>query len=278
MTRILIFEGNTLEWQDMARRAGLRTTAECYSESLLAAFPTLSLDILHAADRGQHLPPGAALSDYDGLVVTGSILHAYDDQFEVSNQIDLIRQFGGTGKPILGSCWGLQSSVAAAGGEVAKCTVGAEIGIARKITQTDDGRGHPMYVGKPISFDAPCYHGDIVTRLPSDSVVLSANAHSEVQSATFKVVNSTVWGVQYHPEFDLRQLEQIMKTYASDLIEEGLFASLSDAEDHCRLVRGLIAEPNDKALQWRLAIGDDILKDAVRQAEIRNWVRQCVIA
>ena len=109
MPRILMMEGNTLARQDEAARLGARAASDVYIEAIRSHFPALDIDRVHAADRGQGPPDGRALADYDGLVVGGSGLHAYDESFEVRNQIDMLRAYAETGRPILGSCWGLRS-------------------------------------------------------------------------------------------------------------------------------------------------------------------------
>ncbi len=73
--------------------------------------------------------------------------------------------------PFFGSCWGLQVAAAAAGGAVRLNPREREIGFARKITLTADGRGHTMHEGRPIAFGAPTVHSDEVGTLPPDITV-----------------------------------------------------------------------------------------------------------
>src|SRR6266403_1796200 len=56
--------------------------------------------------------------------------------------------------PSFGSCWAAQMAVVAAGGMVRANPRGREMGIARKIALTPEGRGHPLYAGKGAVFDA----------------------------------------------------------------------------------------------------------------------------
>ena len=88
MTRLLMMEGNTLEIQAEASRLGVRNATDVYMRAIRAHFPDLELEVLHAADKGQSLPNGRTLNDYDGMVISGSGLHAYDEIFEVTNQIE----------------------------------------------------------------------------------------------------------------------------------------------------------------------------------------------
>ena len=57
-------------------------------------------------------------------------------------------------------------AVVAAGGTVRANPRGREMGIARKIALTPEGRGHPLYAGKGSVFDAFISHVDEITHLP----------------------------------------------------------------------------------------------------------------
>lgn len=276
MPRILMMEGNTLATQRRAAELGVRSASEVYKIALLSHFPELAIDVLNAADRGQSLRPGVAFEDYDGLVVSGSALRAYDQDFAVTNQIEILRSFGETGRPILGSCWGLQIAVIASGGEVRVSQNGREFGIARKITLTEAGRGHPFFRGKPICFDAPCIHYDEISSLPSEATLLCSNHHSEVQAAIVPVGASDVWAVQYHPEFDLQQLSMLTTLYGDDLVDQGFFENDRDRLSYKEKIDSLQSNRNNKSAAWQLGIDDDILDDNKRRAEIINWVNVCI--
>lgn len=278
MARLLLMEGNTLERQRQAARLGVRSAAGVYREAIKQRFPSVHVDIVHAAEPGDVLPRGASLGDYDGLVVSGSALHAYDRVPEVTRQIDLLRSFADTGKPILGSCWGLQLAVIAAGGDVSLNPDGREIVFARKITLNAMGRAHPMFDGKPTTFDAPCIHYDEVTVLPSGARVLCSNYHSEVQAAIMPLGKSEVWAVQYHPEFDLRQIHDMVAVYGDAMIEDGFFEDAEARSAYQDKLLRLAEDPGNRALAWQLGVGEELLDDGVRGAEIGNWISCCVLA
>lgn len=272
MVKLLLMEGNPLALQKKARSLGVRTTSEIYTIAIHAHFPDLELDVLHAADKGQLLPEGRSLDDYAGMVITGSSLHAYDQSFEVLNQIEWLKTFAETGKPILGSCWGLQIAAIASGGKVEPSKNGREIGVARKILLTPEGKSHPFFANKPEVFDAPCIHYDEITELPEGSVLLCSNAHSLVQGAIVPVGNSEVWGVQYHPEFDVAQLSQLLTLYEQNMYDQGFLNDRAEFEDYQSKLDGLAENGDDKALAWQLGIDTDITDDAIRRAEIINWI------
>jgi GMP synthase (glutamine-hydrolysing) len=274
MTRLLLLEGNTAAKRAHGRELGVRSSSEIYAAAIAAHYPDVALDVINGADPGESSPDWHS---YDGFVVTGSSLHAYDRDFAVTNQIALITQAAAAGLPIFGSCWGLQIAVIAAGGEVAHNPKGREIGFARKIMPTTAGASHPMFARKPGAFDAPCIHYDEITRLPAQATLLASNAHSQVQAAVVPLGRSAVWAVQYHPEFDLAQLVQLYTLYADDMIAQGFFADEAELIAYRDKLAALAAEPTNAGLAWQLGIDADILDDTRRRAEIIAWIDSAVL-
>jgi GMP synthase (glutamine-hydrolysing) len=277
MPRLLIMEGNTLAQQARSAALGVRSASDVYIHAITSHFADLTLDVIHGADRGQDLPAGASLADYDGLVISGSGLHAYDTDFAVTNQIALMRAFAGTGKPVLGSCWGLQIAVMAAGGVVGLSPNGREVGAARNIALNAAGRAHPFFASKPACFDALCIHYDEILSLPGDAILLSSNAHSPVQSAIIPLERSEVWAVQYHPEYDLAQVAMMMRLYAADMVDQGFFTDPANGDEYIAKLQALHKSPGNFALAWQLGIGETIVDDKLRRAEIINWITHQIL-
>ena len=274
MNKILLMEGNIAERRAKGAALGVRSSSGIYRDSLLAHFPDLEIDIFNPEDP---LPGRNALAAYDGMIISGSGLHAYDTDFAVTNQIALVREAAEVGLPIFGSCWGLQIAAMAAGGLVEYHAQGREVGFARKIMVTEAGRNHPMFARKGPVFDAPCIHYDEVTRLPERATLLATNAHSEVQAALIPLANSEIWAVQYHPEFDAAHLADLYRLYADDMVGQGFFADLNELEDYAARLTALDSHPDNAALAWQLGVDADITDDARRRAEIIAWVETCVI-
>ena len=274
MNKILLMEGNIAERRAKGAALGVRSSSGIYRDSLLAHFPDLEIDIFNPEDP---LPGRNALAAYDGMIISGSGLHAYDTDFAVTNQIALVREAAEAGLPIFGSCWGLQIAAMAAGGLVEYHAQGREVGFARKIMVTEAGRNHPMFARKGPVFDAPCIHYDEVTRLPEHATLLATNAHSEVQAALIPLANSEIWAVQYHPEFDAAHLADLYRLYADDMVGQGFFADLNELEDYAARLTALDSHPDNAAPAWQLGVDADITDDARRRAEIIAWVETCVI-
>lgn len=277
MTRLLLMEGNIAERRARAHSLGIRTSSEIYALSIKAHFSDIAIDVVNAADPDWAIPEGRGFNDYDGFVVSGSALHAYDTDFAVTNQIDVLKQAADAGLPVFGSCWGLQIAAMAGGGEVRYHPKGKEVGFARKIMPTDAGRGHPMFMHKPAVFDAPCIHYDEVLRLPEGSTLLASNAHSEIQAAVIPLGRTQVWAVQYHPEYDLQQVLAVYSLYADDMIGPDFFADREELDTYCAKLRTLIAHPDDAGAAWQLGIDADVLDDRTRRGEIISWVETQVL-
>ncbi len=277
MTRLLLMEGNVAERRARAKSLGMRTSSEIYAEAIRAHFPQIEIDVVNAADPDFAIPAGRSFGDYQGFVVSGSALHAYDTDFAVINQIDLLKQAAEAGLPCFGSCWGLQIAAMAAGGEVAYHPHGKEVGFARKIMPTEAGRRHAMFRHKPPVFDAPCIHYDEVTRLPEGATLLASNAHSKVQAAIIPLGTSEVWAVQYHPEYDVRQVLAIYRLYAEDMISPDFFPDLAALEAYCTKLQALVDAPTKAGTAWELGVDADILDDTTRRGEIIAWIEEKVL-
>ena len=272
--RILVINGNPRASTDRIVSLGGRPYGEGYTDALRFFEPDLDVTVLDAADGGR-LPNSIAIADFDGAAWTGSALSAYWDQPAVRDQIELARAINDAGVPSFGSCWGQQIVCQALGGAVRANPKGIEIGVARRIVLTPEGRAHPMYDGKAAAFDALAIHKDEVESLPEGAVVLSGNALSDIQSVFIPGRDGgDFWGVQYHPEFDLATIAVLIGRDKASLIEQGLFADesalLSLAEDY----RALSADPGRKDLAWRYGIDATVLDPALRMAELGNWLRQ----
>jgi GMP synthase (glutamine-hydrolysing) len=270
--RLLVMEGNPPRIRAELEAAGGAAPSRGYSELLQELLPDAMIDICFPADRGANLPDGMALEGYDGVVITGSGLHVYDGGPEVTQQIELARAVLGVGTPIFGSCWGLQVLTVAAGGSVRRNPKGRELGFGRRMRLTEDGRKHPMYVGKADVFNAPTVHLDEVETLAPGMTVLATNEMSDVQSAEIRLNGAVAWGVQYHPEYQLREISTIVRRLGPKLIAEGFFLNEDDIETFACDLEALDANPQDKRLAWRHGISKNVLDKRLRVSEISNWI------
>jgi len=271
-SRLLVIEGNNRQTMAEHVAAGGVEASQGYSNLLRELLPGASVDICYPADTTAVLPEGQSLEGYDGVAITGSGLHIYSGDAEVTRQVELVRALLGTGTPIFGSCWGLQVITTAAGGAVRRNPKGRELGFGRGIRLTESGRKHPMYAGKLDVFNAPTVHLDEVEVLAPGSTVLASNAVSEIQSVEVKTPGSTAWAVQYHPEYPLREIATIVRRIGTRLIAEGFFLDAADITEFAGELEALDKNPDDKRLAWRHGISKNVLDKKLRVSEVANWI------
>ena len=275
--RLLVIEGNSPPTIAEHVSFGGTPASKGYSDLLRELLPGAAVDVCYPADVSALLPDGQSLLGYDGIAITGSSLHIYNGGPEVMRQVELVRTALTTGTPVFGSCWGLQIITVAAGGAVRKNPKGREIGFGRGIRLTEAGRKHPMYIGKLDVFNAPTVHLDEVEVLPPGATVLASNATSSVQSVEIKTGNSVAWGVQYHPEYPLRELATIVRRIGTGLIREGFFADESDMKTFAQDLDVLDGDPECKRLSWRHGISRNVLDKKLRVSEVANWMEYQVL-
>jgi GMP synthase (glutamine-hydrolysing) len=274
--RLLVAEGNTAEARARTQAQSGLTPSESYAKVLQNLAPDAVVDICFPADPGANLPARAGLADYDGIALTGSSLNLWKAEPPSLAQVDLAREIFAARVPFFGSCWGLQVAAAAAGGAVRLNPRGREIGFGRKITLNDAGRSHPMHRGRPIAFDAPTVHSDDVGTLPPDITVTAANAVTDVQAAEIRHDGGVFWGVQYHPEFTLADIADVIERYGERLVTEGFYASLDALSAHAAEIRSMGANLDRRNLAWRLSLDADLLDPSMRLTEIANWIQHQV--
>ena len=273
----LVVDGYRAQGRAELAAGGATPAGELYAAMLSACHPGCTVDIVYPADPGGTLPQGAELCAYDGLAWTGSSLTVYRDDPAVRPQIELARAAFEGGVPSFGSCWAAQIGVVAAGGWCAANPRGREMGIARKIALTAEGRSHPLYIGKPNVFDAFISHEDEVTHLPPGALNLASNAFTQVQAVTITHKGGTLWALQYHPEYDLHELARLTYCRIDRLISMGFFADREAAESYVNKLETLFQDPSRYDLAWQLGIDADVTNPDVRLVEVRNWIRHLVL-
>ena len=165
------------------------------------------LDIRNA-HHGDPLPETAA--DHDALVVLGGGQNALDDEAYpyIPPLLLLMRDFGDSGRAVLGICLGSQLLARAYG---ADNLLGAapEFGW-QEVALTSEAKDDPVLRAAPESFPIFQWHDDTFT-LPKGAVRLAGNATAENQA--FRI-GRAAYGVQFHFEADrslVRQLERRLR-------------------------------------------------------------------
>jgi GMP synthase-like glutamine amidotransferase len=108
--------------------------------------------------------------------------------------------------PILGICLGHQLLAYWLGGEVKRGRW--EMGWL-PVTVNEAGQADPLLAGLGASFHAFLWHGDQVTRLPEEAVVLASTEDCPVQ--VYRLQDRPVWGTQFNPQYDPVIAEDVIR-------------------------------------------------------------------
>jgi GMP synthase (glutamine-hydrolysing) len=146
--------------------------------------------------RGDRLP--SRLSEYDGLVVLGGVMGAYDDADHpwLTHTKALIGQAVADDTPVWGICLGHQLITVALGGQVVVNPAGRASGLT-PVVWTDASLHDPLCAGVPRDAVAVQWNKDMAAVLPEHAVVLARGADGAPQVVRFA---PRAWGVQFHPE------------------------------------------------------------------------------
>ncbi|PSQ95136.1 MAG: GMP synthase [Bacteroidetes bacterium SW_9_63_38] len=148
-----------------------------------------------------HCPSGDLPCDfgYDGIVITGSSTSVYWDRDWIRELKRWVEKAVTAGLPALGICYGHQLLADVTGGHVEDMDE-YEIGY-RTVEHTGQGT---LFDGIPGSMTVFTTHSDRVAALPPGGTVLAANDYG-IQG--FR--KDQVYGVQFHPEYDLQTARMI---------------------------------------------------------------------
>jgi GMP synthase (glutamine-hydrolysing) len=145
-------------------------------------------------DRGDPLPPPAAVSDLAGLVVMGGPMSVHDDLAWLADERALLRRAVEAGLPVLGVCLGAQQLAAALGASVTEGPA-PEYGVG-EVHLTTDAISDPVFGPAPTPLPCVHWHRDTFA-LPEGAVRLAGNAAYENQA--FRV-GDRAYGLQFHVE------------------------------------------------------------------------------
>ena len=270
--KLLVIEGNTKERREETLAQSGSTTGESYAAELKSLEKDAETVIAYPVDRGWAGMEGYTWSDFDGAVITGSGLRIEEGKPAMMRQIEFVREALKGGVPFFGSCWGLQVLVVCAGGQVKENANGREVGVGRKIRLTEAGLSHEMYAGKQEVFDAVSIHMDHTIKLPDGAKLLASNDMSEVQSLEIEGLGARAWGVQYHPEFNLAYMANILDAFADNFVEAGNFPDVETVYSTAKHMRIVTDDPNRLDIRRLYGWHDDIVMEKVRRIELRNWL------
>ena len=258
MKKILIVEGNLRKENQSFSKNGIQTHTESLKDSLTYFTDKLTFDVVNPSSDQNIQVISNQLEKYDGLIWGGSSLNIYNDTPEIRRQIEFMKNCQDKVKKILAICWGMQVAVTAAGGQVKKAN-NSHIGIANEIEINKYGLSHPLYENKDKKFNSPAFNFDEVVKLPENGICLASNKINKIQSLYFKINNTGIWGLQYHPEITYEKMISLIQFRKDKLIEKRkVFKDENDVEEHISLIKQEILISNKEK----------------RMIELKNWLNQ----
>ncbi len=165
-----------------------------------------------------------------GFIITGS--HAMVSE-ELRWSVELekyIKKIASKNIPLLGICYGHQLIAKALGGTSDFNKKGKEIGRV-KIKSTLNALNDPLFDGFPRQFYGFETHYQSAVKLPPNAVILASNSKDQHQAVRF---SQSIWGVQFHPEFDTNIMKEYIINQEDSLTTLGFnLNKLLDNVDRC---------------------------------------------
>jgi len=140
-----------------------------------------------------------------GIIISGSHDNVTESLPWIEKTAAYLRLAAQHALPMLGICFGHQLLAEAFGGRVDFHPDGWELGSVR-VQQTPSAQSDPLFHVLPSEFPAFASHSQSVTKLPPDAERLAFNPFEAHHAFRLK---QSIWGVQFHPEFNCR----IMRAY-----------------------------------------------------------------
>ena len=160
------------------------------------------------ADEGHEVPTSLP-AGYDGLVVLGGAMAAWEDHIApwLPAERELVSSTVQAGVPVLGVCLGGQVMTLACGGRVERAKV-AEIGLV-ELALAPEAAEDPLLRTLPDGVPVGQYHVDWMADLPAGAVVLASSPDCAHQAYR---LGERAWALQFHPEIDA----EIMASWIDD--------------------------------------------------------------
>jgi GMP synthase (glutamine-hydrolysing) len=165
--------------------------------------------------EGEVLPDAAAPP---AVIVTGSPAMVSDREDWSERSAEWLADVVQRGTPVLGICYGHQLLAHGLGGRVGTNPRGREIGTVR-VRLLPDAANDPLVGALDDKIAVQQTHSESVLELPPGARRLAENDCDPHQAYA---IGERVWGVQFHPEFDVDVIRAYIDARAEALREEGL--------------------------------------------------------
>lgn len=279
---LLIVEGNHEALVGRDSQGNIEGAAEKYAACLQHILPDLQMSITRPHFGDDPAPP-PDFNRIDGVVFTGAGVAWSASAPQAKPATVLMDKAFKLGKPVFGSCYGMQIGCVVLGGRVGANPNGPELAIARDITLLEAGENHPLYAQKPSQFDALCMHRDDVFETGSDLRVLSHNSHCAIQSVASpqkaSASNAPLFcGVQYHPELRFSDISSYIKRSdiagfsQRDYLEKNLKSSITSVDEVVADFDALAERGDNSQLRQKYQLSETVMSRKIHETELANWL------
>lgn len=193
------------------------------------------------APVGEPLPAPETLA---GVIITGSH-DMVTEHLPWSEAVAVwLRDAVAAGLPVLGICYGHQLLGYALGGDVGDNPNGREIGTVAVTLKAYRKPADMLFDAQAYpSFPAHVAHTQSILRLPPGAQTWGATAREPNAVVAFA---PGVWGVQFHPEFDIKITQAYILAHQAELRAEGqdpatLLDAVCETPAATRVLRNFVA-------------------------------------
>ena len=186
-----------------------------FEDMFASSLDGIEVDItVYDAREQQPLPE---LANFQGVIITGSHSMSTDCEPWSERLLPYIKQILATNTPTIGVCYGHQLIAKALGGEIDFHPEGPQAG-STEITLSEAGKTDRLLGVSPETFKVNAGNSQRISKLPSEAVVLAGNDFEPHQAIRF---GETMWGLQFHPEFNRKVTCAYIERTAEVLTKHG---------------------------------------------------------
>jgi GMP synthase (glutamine-hydrolysing) len=180
---------------------------ECFATSLGVAKASIAV-----VDMQQRVPTNDELSTCGAVLMGGSGDYSSLDPFPwIRRMIGYVREtLVPSGVPTFASCFGLQVTTLALGGEMMRDPANREVGSI-DLVLTPAAATDPLFSPLPSPFVGQAGHTDRAVATPPGATLLASSALCPVNA--FRVEGRPFWCAQFHPELDPEAVTKRYMTY-----------------------------------------------------------------
>ena len=253
---VLIVEGNNPQDSEVFIRAAKASCSENLKNIVLKLEPSSNITIINPVNDNETKKALENMDQYNGIIFTGGAMRLNDMTDVIKKHIDFASNCFKHNNKILAICWGLQVCSTAAGGKIAPGKNGAHIGIATEVEINDNGKNNPIYKNKKLKFNTPAFNFDEVCELPQGATLLASDKVNKNMGVYFKVENSEIWGLQYHPDYEYWQMINLSYERMGKMIAKEYFKNEETFKKHIDFIKS-----EEKNLDFKN-----------KTYEIQNWL------